>query len=145
MDSPSSTPSLTPSRYFRLMALAIVQMFWCIAITIAKTVFSVRSGLRPYKSWAFVHSNWTAVGQFPAILIPHHTLVQTYLLWWSVPVSAFLFFIFFSFGQDAMAEYRACVAWVRRVVLRMPEVEAKKRAFLPSLCVFTCAFAGVMY
>lgn len=32
-----------------------------------------------------------------------------------MPVPSFVFFVFFTFGRDAINEHGACIAWVRRV------------------------------
>lgn len=114
--------SLTPSRYFRLMAMALVQMLWTTIVTVADMAFTLRPGLRPWISWDDVHSNFGRIAVFPTLFIPAQTLVITYFIWWTVPISAFLFASFFAFGEDAKREYSACwhslVALFRRVFRR---------------------------
>ncbi|KDR78095.1 hypothetical protein GALMADRAFT_32651, partial [Galerina marginata CBS 339.88] len=110
--------ALTPSRYFRLMAMSLVQMFWGLAVIAFNMWFTMRGGLRPWISWEDVHSNFSRIGVFPTLFIPPQALLFTYMLWWTLPISSFLFFAFFSFGQDAMKEYRACYIWIRRNVFR---------------------------
>ncbi|KAJ3568208.1 hypothetical protein NP233_g5864 [Leucocoprinus birnbaumii] len=97
--------ALTPSRYFRLMSMVIVQIIWLSFVLSINVAFNSRHGLRPWISWSNVHSNFSRIGQFPTMLIPPSDLRWTYLLWWSLRISAFLFFIFFAFGQDAIREY----------------------------------------
>jgi hypothetical protein len=109
-----ASSALTPSRYFRLMALALFQMFWGLAVTLGDMLFTFRGGLRPYISWADVHSNFLRVAVFPTLFIPERDLQFTYMLWWTIPVSSVTFFLFFAFGQDAMREYRACLSWIFR-------------------------------
>ncbi|KAJ6535332.1 GPCR fungal pheromone mating factor [Mycena vulgaris] len=109
-----ASSALTPSRYFRLMSLALFQMSWGLAVTLGDMLFTFRGGLRPYTSWADVHSNFSRVAAFPTFLIPAQDLAYTYALWWTIPISSIAFFLFFAFGQDAMREYRACVSWVLR-------------------------------
>ncbi|KAJ7248821.1 GPCR fungal pheromone mating factor, partial [Mycena rebaudengoi] len=111
-----ATSALTPSRYFRLMSLALFQMSWGLAVTLGDMLFTLRGGLRPWISWADVHSNFGRVAAFPLLFIPAQDLVYTYALWWTIPVSSLVFFLFFAFGADAMREYRAVV----RCVLRRP-------------------------
>ncbi|KAF8890818.1 GPCR fungal pheromone mating factor [Gymnopilus junonius] len=128
-----SNSALTPSRYFRLMAMSLVQMFWGIAVTAFNMWFTMRDGLRPWISFSDVHFNFSRVVVFPTIFIPQQDLLFTYLLWWAVPVSTFLFFIFFAFGRDAMKEYSACSAWIKRVIFRVSESSTKsKTGSLPS-------------
>ncbi|KAH9943674.1 putative fungal pheromone GPCR, STE3-type [Amylocystis lapponica] len=114
-----TTSALTPARYLRLMAMSLVEMFWAITIITINLSFEYRAGLRPWISWDNVHSDFSRIGQFPLILLPASTLRWTSFLWWSTPISAYIFFIFFAFGQDALQEYGACAQWVGRTVFRM--------------------------
>jgi pheromone a factor receptor len=120
-----SNSALTPSRYFRLMAMAIVQMFWATFLTVTNMWLTCRGGLRPWISWADVHSNFGRVGVFPRLFIPQEQWAWTYFIFWTLPITAVMFFSFFAFGQDAMKEYKACFGTARRV-LRIPE-KAKAR------------------
>lgn len=118
----NSNPGLTTSRYFRLMSMAVLQMFWSLVITSFNVWFSCQNGLRPWISWDNVHMGFSQIAYFPTVLIPPSTLTWTYVLWWALPASAVIFFLFFSFGHDAMNEYRECFSWVRRVLFcRIPE------------------------
>ncbi|KAJ7719132.1 pheromone A receptor-domain-containing protein [Mycena metata] len=110
----ATSSALTPSRYFRLMSLALFQMFWGLAVTLANMLFTFRAGFRPYTSWADVHSNFSRVAAFPTFLIPVQDTRYTYALWWTIPISSVAYFMFFAFGQDAMKEYRACLSWIFR-------------------------------
>ncbi|KAJ6602981.1 GPCR fungal pheromone mating factor [Mycena sp. CBHHK59/15] len=121
-----ASSALTPSRYFRLMALALFQMSWGLAVTLGDMLFTLRAGLRPWVSWADVHSDFGRVGVFPTFVIPARDLAFTYALWWTIPISSFAFFAFFAFGADAVREYKACAHWV----LRRP-AEDDKAASLP--------------
>ncbi|KAF8174224.1 GPCR fungal pheromone mating factor [Pholiota molesta] len=116
----TSNSALTPSRYFRLMAMSLVQMFWGLSLGIFNMWFTMKPGLRPWISWADVHFNFSRVGVFPTIVIPPKQLSYSYLLWWSVPISSVFFFAFFAFGQDAMKEYRKCFNWIKLTILRRP-------------------------
>ncbi|KAK0184871.1 GPCR fungal pheromone mating factor [Armillaria mellea] len=128
----NSNSALSPSRYFRLIAMALVQTIWSIAVTIVNMWYSLTPGLRPWISWADVHWKFSHVSQFPALLNTKENILLTYLLWWTIPVSSLIFVAFFAFGQDALKEYRACFAWVKRVILRIPEAEKKNLVLLPS-------------
>jgi pheromone a factor receptor len=94
-------------------------MFWGFAITVLDMWFTMKSGLRPWINWQNVHFNFSRVGLFPALLIPPKSLLTTYIIWWTIPISTGLFFAFFAFGQDALKEYHACYLWVRRTVFRL--------------------------
>ncbi|KAF8578629.1 STE3-domain-containing protein [Ramaria rubella] len=114
----NSQSSISSSRYFRLMALAVIEMIWDSGVNAYLIEFNSSTGLRPWISWANVHSNFSRVAQFPTILLPPSYLNQLVLQWWVVPISCILFFVFFAFGEEAMSDYRAAIQWVRRVVLR---------------------------
>lgn len=131
----TSNSALTTSRYFRLMCMAVVQMFFGMAVTIVNMWFTMRHGLLPWISWENVHVRFSRIAVFPTALIPAQQWTWTYLLWWTIPISSFLFFAFFSFGQDAMKEYRAYFSWVKTHILRMPDPfpSDKIAASLPSL------------
>jgi pheromone a factor receptor len=115
--------------------MSIVQMFWGIAIMSIMMAFTLRSGLRPWVSWDDVHSDWLRIDVFPARFIPPQILFWTHLMWWSIPVSSLLFFIFFSFGQDAMKEYRQCITWLGdrtwKKFQRGGKSDKKKKLILP--------------
>lgn len=133
----NSRSGLTTSRYFRLMSMAVTQMFWSLLITSFNVWFSCRSGLRPWISWDNVHTGFSQIAYFPTVLIPSSTLTWTYTLWWALPASSVILFAFFSFGHDAMNEYRKCFSWLRCVIFRrIPEEQLGdgKNSFLPRGC-----------
>ncbi|KAF8145111.1 GPCR fungal pheromone mating factor, partial [Mycena galopus ATCC 62051] len=113
--------ALTTSRYMRLMLMSILQMIWSISLTIF-TLWStsVSIPLRPWTTWADVHSNFSRVDQYATLFTPQVVINTRIGLWWMVPTSTFAFVVFFAFGNDAMTEYRKAFLWVRSTVLRMP-------------------------
>lgn len=129
----SGSSALTPGRYFRLMALALVEIFWSLFVTTFDTAFSYRDGLRPWTSWSDVHSGFSRIGQFPLALIPQGTLRMTYFIWWSIPVSAYLFFVFFAFGRDSRMDYVRAFEWCRTKVCgaRSDDKESSHETSLP--------------
>jgi hypothetical protein len=76
------------------------------------------SPLRPYLNWDYVHSNFSRVGQFPWILYPDWYWMSFFRAWLIVPISAYIFFLFFGFGEEAMREYKSWVRAFRVYVLR---------------------------
>ncbi|KAF8981165.1 GPCR fungal pheromone mating factor [Cyathus striatus] len=116
-----SSSALTPSKYFRLMSMSLVQMFWGLLVISLNMWFTMKHGLRPWTGWNDVHYNFSRVGLFPTIFLPTQDLAFTFALWWAVPISTLLFFGFFAFGQDAMKEYHACFRWVRRTIFRVSD------------------------
>ncbi|KAJ7182510.1 fungal pheromone STE3G-protein-coupled receptor [Mycena crocata] len=114
----------TTRRYLRLMAIITVLSLW--DATVVGVVFAITfsGGLSPYTSWADVHLDFWRVDTIPTAFIPPDLLRWQYISWWTVPLSGFSFFCFFSFGEDAVAEYGPYVhglaRWVRRVCGRPP-------------------------
>ncbi|KAK7030190.1 hypothetical protein R3P38DRAFT_3189151 [Favolaschia claudopus] len=77
--------------YLRLMLMSILQMIWSLGITIATLWFTVLSiPIRPYTSWADVHSNFSRIDQFPNLFTPEIILSFRYALWWTIPASTFI-------------------------------------------------------
>lgn len=125
----TTNSALTTSRYFRLMAMAIVQMVWTSVVLATNMWFTLRPGLRPWISWEDVHFNFSYVGQFPTVFIPRTILRFMFFCWWTIPISSVLFFIFFAFGKDAVKEYKACFNWIMRVVFRRRDAGLSKSSF----------------
>ncbi|KAF7344665.1 Pheromone receptor Rcb2 B44 [Mycena venus] len=136
-----SQSALTPSRYFRLMAMAIAQMVWATFLTVTNMVLTCSDGLRPWISWANVHSNFSRVGVFPKLFIPETQWRWTYFIFWTVPITGAMFFAFFAFGQDAVKEYKAVGAAVGRVFrIRRKKEEGKAKAELLPSTAFAARF-----
>jgi pheromone a factor receptor len=136
----SSNSALTPSRYIRLMTMAALQMVWSISATVYALIFMFVSGsLRPWTTWADVHSDWLRVDAFPDAFAPPFVRRAFYVLWWIIPISTFLFVVFFSFGKDAMDEYKKCGNWVCTKVFRQDSStsgKSKKSRFSISMTRF---------
>lgn len=115
----ASRSSLTTSRYLRLMLMAALQMVWSLTTTAYALWFTVIAvPLRPWTTWADVHSNFLRIDQFPSILTPPTILTGYYVLWWIVPTSTFIYVAFFAFGREAVDEYKKCFVWFRTHILR---------------------------
>ncbi|TFK19182.1 fungal pheromone STE3G-protein-coupled receptor [Coprinopsis marcescibilis] len=117
-----SNSGLTASRYFKLMAMSVVQMFWVVTITSVSMAFSMKFGVKPYTSWDDVHYGFSKIGLFPTWVIPKYHVIMSHLLWWMcTPVSSILFVAFFAFGEDAVKEYRAVYNGIRKHIFRRPD------------------------
>lgn len=115
-----SNSALTTSRYLRLMFMAVLQMFWSITVTSYTLWFTVMAiPIRPWTTWADVHSNFSRIDLYPTLFTPELVLRTYYAVWWMVPVTSFMFVAFFAFGRDAVEEYKKCLVWVRTRVLRI--------------------------
>ncbi|KAI0944378.1 hypothetical protein AcW1_002108 [Taiwanofungus camphoratus] len=114
----NSQTGLSTSRYLRLMAMAVVEMIIGVASTSATLAFSVKWDMRPWTNWADVHWNFSRIDLYATLFTPPFVLRFYYGIWWIVPISSFIFFLFFAFGQEAMKEYGACATWFRTHILR---------------------------
>ncbi|KAJ7930500.1 GPCR fungal pheromone mating factor, partial [Mycena leptocephala] len=92
--------SFTARRYVRLMIITAVLAVWEAVVIAVVFAISFRGGLRPYMSWADVHSDFSRVDHYPTAFIPNDIL------------SGLSFFCSFSFGEDAVAEYGPWARWV---------------------------------
>lgn len=116
-----SKTGLSTSQYLRLMSMAVIEMFWGLVITSLNLWFFCRDGLQPWISWENVHVGFSQIWYYPTVLIPPTTLAWLYAMWCVVPISAVMFSVFFSFGQDAMKDYRNSLQWFRTsMVLCIP-------------------------
>jgi pheromone a factor receptor len=58
-------------------------------------------------------------------------------LWWAMPASSIIFFVFFGFGEEARKEYRKLWTWFKRTILRRKDEKSSKLAVsIPSRYVF---------
>ncbi|TBU43026.1 GPCR fungal pheromone mating factor [Dichomitus squalens] len=126
-----SNSGLNPSRYLRLMLLALFEMFASAAAVSATLAFSVIWDMRPWTNWADVHWDFSRVDTYPTPFLPPFIYRFYYACWWIAPVSAYVFCAFFAFGQEALNEYKACGRWVWRVVLRQKPREKMGKGLNP--------------
>ena len=115
----SSNTAISPGRYFRLMAFAVVEIIWDSGANLYILWFNITSaGLRPWINWENVHSNFSRVAVFPAFILPQKFVAQVIWQWWIVPISSIMVFVFFGFGEEAMSDYYSSIVWFRRKVFR---------------------------
>ncbi|KAJ7182532.1 Rcb2.42 [Mycena crocata] len=115
----TTNSSFTTRRYIRLMFITLVLAVWDATVIGVVFALTFQGGLRPYTSWADVHLDFARVDQYPTALIPADVLRWTYINWWTVPLSGYVFFCFFSFGEDAMEEYGPWARGITRLARRM--------------------------
>ncbi|KAF7795118.1 hypothetical protein EIP86_006265 [Pleurotus ostreatoroseus] len=120
-----SRSSLTTSHYLRLMLMALVEMVVGVAST-STTLWTATLDIRPWTGWADVHWEFARVGQYLTLELPPLVQRYYYALWWLVPISSYVFFLFFAFGKDAVREYGACVKWLKRHLFRVRVQETHK-------------------
>jgi len=104
----SSNTSLTMNRYFRLMSLAMANVF--ITVPISTYGLYVNITFRPYyhwKSWSDTHSGWYIIDKYPAFLLRTKvsSIVTLELSRWSLVFCAVTFFAFFGLAGEARKQY----------------------------------------
>ncbi|KAH7904575.1 pheromone A receptor-domain-containing protein [Hygrophoropsis aurantiaca] len=104
----SATTSLTINRYFRLMALATVELLFTTPICAYGIYLNVVSSpVQPWKGFADAHYDYSRVGQYPSIIwrMSYASVVSTELTRWSLLFCALVFFGFFGFAAEARKNY----------------------------------------
>ncbi|KAI0053504.1 fungal pheromone STE3G-protein-coupled receptor [Auriscalpium vulgare] len=104
----SSNRNLNKSRYWRLMALAALEVCGTIPISIWVICFNVSGGVNKWKSWSDTHWHFSKVEQIPSVIWKndYHATVGIELTRWFCVLCAFLFFGFFGFADEARKHYR---------------------------------------
>ncbi|KAF8468714.1 STE3-domain-containing protein [Russula ochroleuca] len=98
---------LNRSRYFRLMALSATEILGTIPLG-TYFIVSNAKGVRPWESWAEMHRHYSKVIQVPSIVWENDPYLAGGLgvFRWSMVASAFVFFAFFGFADEARQHYR---------------------------------------
>ncbi|KAF9649298.1 fungal pheromone STE3G-protein-coupled receptor [Thelephora ganbajun] len=111
----SSNSSLTMSRYFRLMALAGVELLCTTPLSVFLMVLNLTAQpLDPWVSWQDTHYNFSRVRLVPAVFwtMNRWLVVGIQVNRWSGPFCAFIFFAFFGFAAEARKNYRNTISKV---------------------------------
>ncbi|KAG1796922.1 pheromone A receptor-domain-containing protein [Suillus plorans] len=113
-----SNKSLSASRYFRLMALAMAEIL--CTIPLASFIIWLNSAahpVEPWISWENVHYDFSRVMQYPSVLWTTNYLlvVAIQLTRWLVVFCAFTFFAFFGFAAEARKNYGIAFWWVAKI------------------------------
>jgi pheromone a factor receptor len=114
----NSNPALTTNRYLRLMTMAVTEIVWGTALTAFNLYNNVDAGLQPWISWQNVHSDWLRIDLFAFIELSPSFIKSMFLLWWAMPASAYIFFLFFGFSDEARKEYSKIIKAFQKHVLR---------------------------
>ena len=111
----SSSSTLTMSRYFRLMALAGVELLCTTPLSVFLMVLNATTEpVDPWISWDETHYNFSSVRLIPAVLwtMDRWTVVGVQFNRWSGPLCAFVFFAFFGFASEARKSYCKAISKV---------------------------------
>ncbi|KIK78557.1 hypothetical protein PAXRUDRAFT_834510 [Paxillus rubicundulus Ve08.2h10] len=105
----ASNKSLTSSRYFRLMALAMTEIICTVPLaSFMIWLNTTAQPVEPWVSWENTHYDFSRVAQYPAFIWTqnHWLLLAIQLTRWLVVACAFIFFAFFGFAAEARKHYR---------------------------------------
>ncbi|TFY54063.1 hypothetical protein EVG20_g9864 [Dentipellis fragilis] len=128
--------SLTINRYFRLMALAMTDVFFTVPISAYGIYLNATTNSpNPWRGWADAHFNYAKVDLIPAAMwrTNRSTELSLELSRWTVPFSAFVFFAFFGFALEARKNYSKTFWMFAKVVRRpKPSTSSVPMAFKPA-------------
>nr|WPS94692.1 Pheromone A receptor [Naematelia aurantialba] len=129
----SADSGLNISRYFRLVALALVEMVLLLTLNIISVVLTKPSdGLRLSNSWTTVHADYDLISQYPEGTATEQGFASNSLLIYSIVLYSIVFFVFFGMGEEAIAEYSRVWMWMLRTRRGIIHSEATP-ASMPSL------------
>jgi Pheromone A receptor len=105
------TPIRNPNqnRYIRLIALSSIQVVLALPLSLYILYFnSVISPIYPWISWTNTHLDYSRVAQYPSVIWRANPTGEAAMEInrWLVVLSAFLFFGFFGFAEEARKHYR---------------------------------------
>jgi len=118
----SSYHSLSPSLYYRLLALGCLEIVWNLPIGIfnlaCNIIIPLQYGIsyRFMNPWGFVHSNWdpVAFSYDDIIAAPTSRIISIYFVLW-IPVAAgFVVFGLFGFTEQARSSYWGSIEAIAR-------------------------------
>ena len=103
-----SSTRLTRSRYIRLMVISVPEILGTIPLGTLYIVKNVKSGVNPWRGWAYTHENYSVVYQVPASIWKNtpEDVFSLEMYRWSLVLCAFLFFALFGFADEALQHYR---------------------------------------
>jgi Pheromone A receptor len=111
----SSHQGLHRSRYIRLMLLACSDMLITVPFSLFSLIYAFKTGLTKF-SWSTLRHNYTHVPQFSTVEWQNNTVEYAILEMdaWSLVYSAFIFFAFFGFADEARDHYRRVYSSITR-------------------------------
>lgn len=111
------------NRYIRLIALSATQISYILPTSLYSLYFNSNVLiLYPWISWENTHSHYSKVDQIPS-LVWRSTSAQAIMeiMRWNTVFSAFLFFAFFGFAEEARKHYRIAYSFASSS-LRLPDL-----------------------
>ncbi|KAK4689797.1 pheromone a factor receptor, partial [Tremellales sp. Uapishka_1] len=116
----ASDSGLTTSRYLRLIALAVTDVSVVLFLALFELVQVVRTqSISTDLNWQYTHDDFGQISQWPEDLSNRDYNTNVVVPFYMGPVYSLLFFIFFGFGEEAVAEYVALGARLVKVLERV--------------------------
>jgi hypothetical protein len=112
----SSNSRVNRFRYQRLLGMTAVVLTFAIIINVAVLRINAEIPLQPQVSWDFIHANYYAVNTVPRVLMTESAVMALESQRWASIISAFVFFAFFGFADEARSHYRKTYATLTKVV-----------------------------
>ncbi|KAF8550488.1 pheromone receptor [Imleria badia] len=98
---------ISAGHYWRLMALCCMEIIFTVPLSLFAIIMNTLGRQVPYVSWAWIHSDFSQIGQYPtALWQSSHTAISLEELRWSYILCAFIIFAFFGWAQEARDFYR---------------------------------------
>ncbi len=141
----ASQSGLTTGRYLRLLGLGLAEVILSLGYNIYFLVEETRlTGLLPWISWENVHVHFGTPHQFPYPMQTAELKKSNAGMFSVLPVSAFAFFLFFAFGEEAVSEYKKNWTWIKIHIFRMDPstmVGRHGNSTLPSFVAYVYFFS----
>ncbi|KAJ4490544.1 pheromone receptor [Lentinula aciculospora] len=105
----STNGMINPSRYLRLMLLALIDIMCTLPIGTYTIYISLKGlPLAPWISWEDTHYDFGFVQLIPAVIwrSDFRTYTSVQITRWLPIACAFIFFVLFGFAEEAMKNYR---------------------------------------
>ncbi|KAG8809281.1 a-factor receptor, partial [Serendipita sp. 400] len=104
----SQNTGLSVNKYIRLMALASLEMLFVFPMSVVVLVHNASGRINPWISWENTHYNFSRVGYISLFLfrLNRKNFILFELTRWCVPLSGFLFFLFFGMASEARKQYK---------------------------------------
>ena len=113
----TNEPGLNVDRYLRLMALASMEIFIVLPLNLLSIIVNLTSNpLLPYTSWDDVHYDFGRVAYVTnfSLDLDYKFYVEFTVARWAVPLTGFLFFVFFGLSTEARKDYHRVFGFLSR-------------------------------
>jgi len=104
----TNEPGLNVDRYLRLMALACMEIVLVLPLNLLSIIANLKnSPLQPWVSWEYVHYDFSRVAYiYRWVMESNHAYwIEFTVSRWAIPLSGYLFFIFFGLSIEARKDY----------------------------------------